>query len=168
MQDALKNDLLRWIHQFHDTCLALNEELIRSFKLNDQPLLVGRDRFSLPSSAVRQKVIPRWGSLQQQPVTYHLHGTGITFVIEERISVSFEYYPRVSAVDTPLWGCYKVAQFIRSTDPLHLLGDATFLRDSALALVQEGLLGRVDDHFFQFYLCKPGELYTPMATLLRC
>jgi hypothetical protein len=168
MQDALKNDLLRWVHQFHDTCLALNEELIRSFKLDDEPLLVGRDRFGLPSSAVRQKVIPRWGSLPQQPVTYHLHGIGITFVIEERISVSFEYYPRVSVAATPLWGCSTVAQFIRSTEPLHPLGDATLLRDSALALVQEGVLGRVDDHFFQFYLRKPGELYTPMATLTPC
>lgn len=168
MQDALKNDLLRWVHQFHATCLALNEELIRSFKLDDEPLLVGHDRFSLPSSAVRQKAIPRWGSLLQQPVTYHLHGTGVTFVIEARLNVSFEYYPRVSAVATPLWGCTKVAQFIRATEPLHPLGDATLLRDAALALVQEEVLGRVDDHFFQFYLRQPGEWYTPMTILTRC
>jgi hypothetical protein len=168
MPSALKNDLLLWIQKFHATCLALNEELIQSFKLDEELLLVGRDRFGFPALAVRQKLLPRQGSLQQQPVTYHLHGTGITFVVEEQVRVSFEYYPRVSFVATPLWGCYGVAEFIRSTEPLHPLGDETLIQPYVVELLQEGRVGRVDDCSFQFYLVQPGELYAAMTALSPC
>lgn len=166
MEGILKQELFDWIKKLHHTCLTLNEELVRSFALDKEPLLAGRDRFSLPGIAVVKRVIPRRGIVND--ITYHLHGNGISFVTAEQVSVSFSYYPRVSQADTPILGCFDVCQFIRSSSPLNPLAEESLIRDYVLTLMQEAVVGRVDDVFFQFYLIEPGKVYAPTRSLSTC
>jgi hypothetical protein len=122
-----------------------NEELIRSFKLDGEPVLTGRDRFGSPEATVFQKLIPRRGHTRERPVTYYIYGTGNTSVIEEQLTVSFEYYPPVITADTSLLGYYGVSAFVRSMSPLNPLGDESIIRNYVSELIKEEALGRVDN-----------------------
>lgn len=166
MEDILKNELFDWIRKLHQACLTLNEELVRSFALDQEPLLAGRDLFSLPGIAVVKKVIPRRGIVND--ITYHLHGNGISFVTVEQVRVCFSYYPRVSQVATPILGCFDVYEFIRSSSPLNPLAEESLIRDYVLILMQEAVVGRVADVFLQFYLIEPGKVYAPTRSLSTC
>lgn len=155
MDDALTYDLLTWIKKLHHTCLELNEALIRSFQLEQEPLLQEYNRFEWPPQAVKHRLIPRHGSIApfrtQRPITYHVHGSGIT-LFADAAKVFFEYYPKTGPNRQPVLGPDKLHDFIRSLNPLDACCDDARIKDGLRALFQRGTLVRLHESYFAFYL----------------
>jgi hypothetical protein len=157
MEQALAEDLLNWAELLQSRCFELNEALIKANKLDNKTELADCNSFSWPARAVRLKLIPRIGSIndnnKEYSFTYHIHGTGITIRTAVGENIHFEYFPQPASDPRPLLGLSSMQQFIYSVSPTNPLCDAHIIARGLEKLFQTGLLIRVHEKFFlNFYL----------------
>lgn len=146
--------LIDWIKKLHHSCIKLNNNLIKHYELDKNEILSNYEYFELPIVAVKHKIIPRQGEFKygnEQIVNYHIHGTGITFFIEE-VKIFFEYYPKISPERKPILGLTKIFDFICSSNPNDDLCNLQEIQNNLVLLFQDKTLTRIDENYFEFYL----------------
>lgn len=86
--------IYNFIESYGAKCIKLNFALISNFKLNEILDLQDINHFILPIRASKLKIIGHVGNfiLENENVEYHIHGTGITFTVNE-IKYSFNFEP---------------------------------------------------------------------------
>jgi len=156
MPDLNKNDIINWVKKLNHFCINLNNYLIKFYELDRNELLSDYDFFELPLVAAKHKIIPRQAEIiydfdNKKNLNYHIHGTGITFFLEE-VKIFFEYYPKTSPERKPILGLIKVFDFIFSSNPDENLCTLQEIQDYLILLFQDKTLIRIDENYFEFYL----------------
>lgn len=153
MNDKRKANLTIWIKKLHNICMELNASLISFYKLDEYNVLSTYDNFVLPAAAVLHKIIPRQGVFKYKDnvANYHVHGGGITFLVEN-VKVSFGYFPQLSSNIKPILGLSRIFDFISSSAPNDDLYDQQFIENNLLILFQDNILTRLYEDYLEFYL----------------
>lgn len=154
MKNSSKSNLVIWIKRIHSLCLELNSTLIDFYKLNTEPVLKEYDILELPTMAVKHKIILRHDIIESnnEKISYHVHGTGITFLLVNDVVVHFEYYPKTVPKRMPILGVSTICRFIESVDPNNLFVNNDIIVEGLNELFHDNILIRLENESYQFYL----------------
>ena len=141
--------IYNFIESYGAKCIKLNFALISNFNLNVILDLQDINHFALPLRASNLKIISHVGNfiLENEDVEYHIHGTGITFTINE-IKYSFNIEP-VKEKILPVFSISSLYDYITLVYKKMSHNDFTAVINQ---LVEERLLINIHQNVLSYYL----------------
>lgn len=138
------------IESYGTKCIELNFGLISNLKLNENSDLKDINYFLLPLRASKLKIINHIGSfiLQNKNVEYHIHGTGITFYLNE-IKYSFNLEPTNPKNIQPIFSISELYDYIILF--FEEMNHNKFI-EIITQFVNEGLLVKVHEDVLSYYI----------------
>lgn len=137
------------IEFYGSKCIELNFALISKFGLNTNSDLQNIDYLLLPFRASRLKIINYKGSfiLGNQNLEYHIHGTGITFNLNE-VRYSFNFEP-INGHITPVFSISSLYDYIIL---VYKKIDHKDFTNAITQLTDEGLLINIHEKAMSYYI----------------
>jgi len=141
--------IYNFIESYGIKCVKLNFALISYYKLNEISDLQDINHFALPLRANRLKMISHLGNfiLENQDVQYHIHGTGITFTINE-IEYSFNFEPIKENI-LPVFSISSLYDYITIVYKKVSHNDFTVIINQ---LVEKRLLINIHENVLSYYI----------------
>lgn len=141
--------IYNFIESYGAKCIKLNFALISNFKLNEILELQDVNHFVLPLRAGKLKIISHVGNfiLENEDVEYHIHGTGITFTINE-IKYSFNFEPIKESI-LPVFSISSLYDYITLVYKKMNHNDFTAIINQ---LVEKRLLVNIHENVLSYYI----------------
>lgn len=144
--------IYNFIESYGARCIKLNFALISNFRLNKISDLqdTSNNYFLLPLRAGKLKIISHLGNfaLENKDIEYHIHGTGITFTLDE-IKYSFEYFPQVNNNNIPIFSISSIYDYIETI--YENIEQDVFMKIMN-KLVDDKRIIKIYEHGFSFYI----------------
>lgn len=139
------------IEFYGSKCIELNSVLISKFSLNTNSDLQDINYLLLPFRASRLKIINYKGSFisENQSVEYHIHGTGITFYLNE-IKYSFNFEP-INGNIQPIFSISSLYDYITL---IYKKMDHNDFTEIIAQLIDKKLLINIHEKAMSYYIPK--------------